>query len=160
VTVIFQHHDALELNRIDYRGAVSSEELFAHARFRTAAPHWLNYDHLNVILADANAADVTREALSALRLRHDGLFRPENLLILRRSAWVCFSASARPLLRHWLHTRDATAERHTSVRLFDSIEEACGWLVLNVREAALVARSEGFREVQRFHAPPTAAPER
>ncbi len=153
MSVRFQHHDALEINRIDYGGALSADEFYAHAHFRLAQPQWLNYDHINVILPDADASALTRGVLDALFLKHQALFDTHKLLIMRRSAWICQSPGARPLLDYWLSDQDKTRAAHTEVRLFETFEAAGEWLVLTPPQSALVARGEGFREIARFEAP-------
>ena len=59
----FQHHDDLELHRIEYGGVLTGDELTAHAAFRSANPQWLNYDHINIILPGADIRQLTRGAL-------------------------------------------------------------------------------------------------
>lgn len=154
--VTFRHHEGLEINRIDYGGQISIAELHAHAQFRAECPAWLNYDHLNVAMPDADPSRLKKAALDDLFSKHLALFEPEKLLIKRRSAWVCLSPAALDTLRHWINA--PRARPHTDVRLFETFEEAGRWLVLDDREIALAARGEGFIEVARFAEPLACMP--
>ncbi len=157
MTIIFRHHEKLEINRVDYCGAIRLTELLEHARYRTTVAHWLNHDHINVVARGAHAPDVTKAALDALYLQHRELFETEKLLIRRRSAWICQSPPVLDILKYWVGARGAKKSGHTDVRLFDTFEEAGQWLVLNHEEIAIAASGEGFFEVARFDAPAPAA---
>jgi len=157
MAISFKHSERLELNRIEYSGALSTDELFAHARFRGEAKQWLNYDHINLILPGTDASHLARADLDDLFQRHQALFETQKLLILRRSAWVCQSAGALEMLRYWLGDRAAKPRAFTDVRLFETIDAACDWLLLQGDEKTLAVSGEGFDEVAHFIAPPLAA---
>ncbi len=152
----FRHNEELELNRIDYSGALSVEEMFEHAKFRAAHLQWLNFDHINVALPGADSSRLTPASLDDLFAKHQALFLTQKLLIRRRSAWVCLSPGARATLDYWLGDRIAKPRAFTDVRLFESFEAAADWLLLRGREKALAVNGEGFTEIASFHAPPPA----
>jgi len=157
MTLCFKHNAQLELNRVEYSGALAPKELYAHAHFRGAHGQWLNYDHLNLVLPGADASQLSNTMLDAIYAQHQALFQTEKLLILRRSAWVCQSAAAMGALRYWLGDRFTKPRAYTDVRLFETIEDACDWLLLQGHEKALAVRGEGFEEIARFTAPSIAA---
>lgn len=157
MAISFRHNAALELNRIDYSGVISAEELFAHAAFRAAHAEWLTFDHINVILQGADVSGLTHEALDQLFVQHQALFVTQSLPIRRRSAWICQSPDARDMLNYWLGDRLSKPRAMTDVRLFESFEDAADWLLLRGREKALAISGEGFDEIARFDAPPLAA---
>lgn len=157
MAVTFRHSEALELNRIDYSGVISVEELFAHAEFRGAHAQWLNFDHLNVILPGADVSQLTPPALDAVFAQHQSLFQTAKLLILRRSAWICESPTALETLHYWLGDRATKPRAYTDVRLFETFDAACDWLMLSPHDKALALRGEGFDEIAHFGAPPLAA---
>lgn len=157
MTVRLRHNYALELNRVEYSGAVTSAELFAHAQYRGEHALWLNYDHLNVIMPDSDASHLQPSDLNRLLVEHRTLFEPQKLLIKRRSAWVCLSPSTLALLHHWMRGRQPDIGEHTDVRVFDTFEAAGEWLVLRADEIAIAARGEGFAEIARFTLPPAQA---
>ncbi|HRE44884.1 MAG TPA: hypothetical protein PKY87_13075 [Terricaulis sp.] len=157
MTISFQHHPELELNRIAYSGLLSIEEMLEHATFRGAHLQWLNFDHINVVLPGTDTRHVTPAAMDDLFAKHQALFLTQTLLIRRRSAWVCQSPAARGTLDYWLGDRTAKPRAMTDVRLFDTLDAAADWLLLRGREKALAVAGEGFEDIAHFCAPPLAA---
>lgn len=157
MAISFRHNAALELNRIDYSGVISVKELFEHAQFRAAQLEWLTFDHINVILPDADVSPLTHAALDRLFDQHQALFSTQSLPIRRRSAWICQCPGARQMLDYWLGDRLSKPRALTDVRLFENFEDAADWLLLRGREKALAISGEGFAEIARFDAPPLAA---
>lgn len=153
--ISFEHHEKLEINRITYSGQVTAADLDAHANYRDRNPEWLCYDHLNIVAADADPRDLTSETLAKLFSTYKALFDTHNLLIMRRSAWLCHSEPARKLIRFWLNDiqRRGKDHAHTDVRPFESVEAAAQWLMINDTDASALVRGEGFTEVARFGAP-------
>lgn len=146
----FKHHDQLEIHRIEYEGVLAPDDLLDHAQFRADNPQWLNYDHLNVVFPRTDVSRLTRGALIEMRQKHRALFETHNLLILRRSAWICDVGPAHNLLQFWIETQVNRSDAYVDVRLFETFEEAGQWLVLGARESALAKTGEGFREIACF----------
>lgn len=157
MTVVLRHNDALELNRVEYRGSVSLDELLALAEFQAGEQSFLTYDVLNWVMPGTDFLSVDFRALDTLFARYRTIFEPLNFLILRRSAWICDSDVAMPHLRHWLGGRDTKDAMSTDARLFESFEAATEWLILSTAEAATLKSGDGFREVFRLDAPVVAA---
>lgn len=157
MTLVLRHNDKLELNRVEYSGAISLAELIAVAEFQAQEPTWLSYDCLNLVAPGAYFEQVDHRALDALFERYSALFKPLQLVIFRRAAWLCESDEARPQIRHWIGGRDTRAGISSDIREFDSIGEACEWLVLSPAQAEIAARPENFREIVRYTLPARAA---
>lgn len=156
VPIIARHNGDLELNRLDFVGAVRLAELRGLVEFVTAEPHWLTFDCLNVVNPGAEFVDIALTELDAVFARYRDIFAPMDVLIMRRAAWLCESPAALRHIRYWLQGRDAKKHLMSDIRLFDGYADAGDWLLLQAGEAQLLERRQGFAEIARFEA---AAPE-
>jgi len=152
VPIFARHNEALELNRVDYAGSVTLAELRALAEFNAANPTWLTYDCLNLVLPGADFLSIDFEALDALFNRYRDLYQPMNMLILRRSAWLCQSPGADHHVSHWTKGRDAKDALSSDVRLFDTFETAAQWLLVRPLELEKLRTGDGFTEFFRADA--------
>lgn len=150
MTVILRHSEKLELNLVEYQGAVSLAELKALAAFNARSPEAMSRDALNIITPGTHFS-VLPEDLDSLFAYYRKLFSPLKLEIMRRAAWVCHSAAADGLVRHWL-AGDVRKGMSTSARLFGGIVEAADWLMLRPEETAAIRTGEGFIDIARFNA--------
>lgn len=157
MTVVFRHHEKLEVNRVEYYGSISFAELRALADFQATNPSLLTYDCLTVVTATADFRAIDLATLDDLFAKYRALFQPLSFLILRRSAWLNFSPSAQAHVDYWVRGRDAKGGMSSDVRQFDSYEAAGEWLVLNPRDLATLKLGEGFKELARYTIPPEPA---
>jgi len=153
VTLVMRHNETLELNRAEYSGSVSTAELVALAEFQASNPTWLTYDALSWIMPGADFNDVDLQALDAVFNRYRQLFQPHQLVIFRRSAWLCQSPGAQSHLDHWLHAQDTRAGMSSDLRQFQTFKDAGVWLVLNAEETVALESGAGFTEIVRFTIP-------
>jgi hypothetical protein len=160
VTVVLRHNDKLELNRVEYHGAVSLAELVALAEFQAANPTWLTYDTLSFVLPGAHFSAIDEDQLDTLFEAYRALFQPLNFLIMRRSAWLCQSAAARQHVLYWLRGRDTRESMSSDVRLFETFADAGDWLVLNADETDTLRSGAGFAEIVSYTIAPERAPAR
>jgi hypothetical protein len=159
VTVVLRHNETLELNLIEYAGAISDAQLMAVAAFGAHRPSFLKRDALNIVRANASfALDLT--ALDALFERYRTLYAPLSFQIYRRAAWLCLSKAAEPYVDYWLGERDLRGAMSSTVRKFDALAEAAEWLLLSSAELALVESGEGFSDVAYFEDVPLRAARR
>lgn len=147
MTVVLRHNEQLELNRVEYHGAVSLGELIALAEFQAANPTWLTYDALSLVLPSADFSGIDKAALDTLFAKYKQLFEPLHFLILRRSAWICQSDLAQAHVQHWLSGRDTREDVSSDVRKFDTFAEAGDWLILSPCETVALESGEGFTEI-------------
>lgn len=157
MTIFLRRNDAIELNLVEYCGAVSLRELEQLAQHQAEDRSSAKSDALNVIAPGASFDGVDFAALDALITYYRGLYQSIEFQILRRAAWVCHSEAAYAHLQHWLRDRHPRDGMSSDVRIFEMLSEANAWLMLSAREAAQVEVGEGFRELARFHAPPEPA---
>lgn len=146
--VVLRHNETIDLNRIEYSGAITRAELDALASFAGPNPLHMRRDTLNVV-APGSWFDVTDGYLDALFARYRALYAQLQLTMLRRAAWVCLSARAAPTLHYWL-SGDTRKAMLSAVRQFDNFAEAGEWLVLNSEETSAAERGEGFVELFSF----------
>jgi hypothetical protein len=151
VTIILRHNENLELNLVEYTGAVSLAELKALAVFMARNPLHMQRDGLNLILPDADLSSIPLPELDRLFDYYATLFAPLKLQILRRSAWVCQSQFAQSHVRRWL-SGDTRKAMSSNVRQFGTLAEAGEWLLLNEAEFSALQHDDGFTDVARFTA--------
>ena len=146
-----RHNETLELNLVEYRGAVTLAELKALAAFMAHNPEHLQRDTLAIIQSGCDFAAIPLSELDALFAYYAKLFAPLNLQIMRRAAWVCRSAAAKAHLAHWL-SGDMRRRMFSSVRAFDTVAEGADWLLLSPGDLALIESGQNFHEIARFTA--------
>jgi hypothetical protein len=146
-----RHSETLELNLVEYRGAVTMAELDGFAEFNARNVESMTRDCFNVVMPGASFASIDFAALDTLFKRYVKLYAPLDFQIIRRAAWLCLSDDAAAHVRHWLGG-DARAAMSSAVREFDSFLEAGEWLVLSPAEMGDVELGRGFAEVVRFDA--------
>ena len=154
--IVLRHNAALELSRVEYAGAMCAQDLHDHAAFNADNPVWLGFDCISVIHAGIDVAAISLANLDGVFKAHRQLFEPLNLMFMRRSAWVCESAAGQRLLSHWLAKRNADKSPWADVRQFDSFEAAGAWMLLSTENTAILKSGEGFKDIARFDAAPTA----
>ncbi|MBI3438813.1 MAG: hypothetical protein HY054_09250 [Proteobacteria bacterium] len=153
MTVALRHNAALELNRVEFSGSVTAAELAALADFQSDHPRWLPYDCLNIILPHADFDSIAFDSLNGIFVKYRSLFEPMQFVILRRSAWICQSLAAEAHLHHWMANRNTRDGMSTDVRRFNSIAEACDWLILSAPHAADAESGAGFDDIIRYTLP-------
>lgn len=148
VTIVLRHNEALELNLVEYRDSITMAQLKSLASYVAARSEHMRRDSIGLVVPDA-VFHVEIEALDKLFALYRDLYSTLEFTMLRRAAWICRSPAAAPYIRHWLSggIREAMS---SAVRQFDTIEEACEWLVLSPADAPKIERREGFLEVAQF----------
>jgi hypothetical protein len=156
VTVIFRRNETLELNRVEYGGAMTLDELKAIAKFQADKPDLLAADCLNLVRADADFSQISFDGLRTVFEHYRLLFAPLRLQIFRRAAWLCESDGPKEHITFWL-SQDAKEGMSSTVKQCHTFAEAADWLLLMDAERDLLERSEGFDEIARFHFPAETA---
>jgi len=151
--IVARHNEELELNRVDYVGSITAAELGALAEFNAANPTWVTYDCLSLVLPGADFLSIDLQALDALFKHYRGIYQPMNMLIMRRSAWLCQSPAAERHVGYWTKPRDQKETMSSDVRVFDTFETAAEWLLLRPAELDKLKSGEGFTEIYRTDAP-------
>jgi len=154
--IILRHNAALELNRVEYSGALRAKDLHDHAAFNAANPVWLGFDCVSIVHENIDISTISLNDLDGVFKAHRELFEPLNLMFMRRSAWVCESALAQRLLRHWMDKRNADKSRWADVRQFETFEAAAEWMLLSSENTAILKHGVDFQEIARFGAAPPA----
>jgi hypothetical protein len=150
VPLVLRHNDPLELNLAEYCGSVTVLELEAAAAFFAAQVSLVKHDTLHLVHAGADFDSLDFGALDRLFERYASIFAPIDFQIVRRSAWVCQSAAARPYIAYWVEGRDTRGALSSTLRQFGSLAEAGEWLLLSDAEIETLERGEGFVELARF----------
>lgn len=156
MTIVLAHNDVLELNRVEYSNTVTLDELKAIAAYGARHPEFLKSDTLAIVQPDAQFV-VSFTELDALFSRYAKLYGRLDFQIYRRSAWFCRSSAAQPHIDYWVGGRDLKEALSSAVRQFQSLAEACDWLLLSASDLAAVERADGFAEIARFEVGPGRA---
>lgn len=151
--ITLRHNEVLELNLVEYQGAVTWDELKQLASFGARNPDHLRRDTLSWVLPGAHFREIDFARLDALYDHYRKLFAPMDFQIFRRSAWLCESADAMEHVRYWLTGRDAREALSSTVRDFTNLSDAGEWLLLNQGEIARVERRDGFEGLVSFDLP-------
>jgi hypothetical protein len=157
VTVVLRHNETLELNLVEYVGAITPAQLKGIAAFGAQNPTFLMCDAFNLVHADADFNAVDFGVLDALFAGYSKLYQPLNFQIYRRASWVCRSEAARPHIDYWVGRPDMRETMSSAVRQFDTFDEAGDWLLLSAAELAVVERGEGFVDLAVIEDAPSAA---
>jgi len=153
--IVLRHNDTLEVSRVEYHGAIRTQDLHDHAAFNADNPIWLGFDCISVIHADLDISGISLANLDVVFSAHRQLFEPLGLMFMRRSGWICENPAGQRLLSHWLAKRNVDKSPWADVRQFDTFEVASEWLLLNPAASTALKSGDGFREVARFE---TASP--
>lgn len=155
--IVLRHNAAIELNLVEYDGAVALAELQATADYLAANRQFLKCDSLAVVLPGAYFDGVEFADLDRIFGRYKSLYAPMSFQIIRRSAWLCFSPAAQAHIDYWSGQRDAREALSTTLRQFATFEEAGDWLVLSEAETLALQTGAGFDPLARFDAARAAA---
>ena len=148
VTIVLRHNETLELNLVEYRDSITLAELKALAGYVAARAEHMRRDNIGIVMPGATF-NVEMTALDSLFALYRDLYSTLEFTMLRRAAWICQSPAAQRHVTHWL-SGDTRGALSSAVRQFDSIADACEWLVLSASDAPVIERREGFLEVVRF----------
>ncbi len=161
MTVILRRNEALELNLVEFTGAITLDELKAVAKFQADKPDLLASDCLNVVRAGGDFNAVSFQQLDVLFDHYRALFSPLRLQIFRRAVWLCEDEGPKAHITHWM-SRDAKEGMSSTLKQCHSFSEAADWLLLMDAERGMLERAEGFVEIVRFSFPtsPSCAPSR
>lgn len=129
-------HRRLGFHVVRFEGVITFSELVELARLHSAFPVFAAADAIHVIDEAADLSRLQLSELDTLRAHYAKLQSGLDLYMVRRSAWVCSTATTCRLVEYWLdgrHSRDgqktevmAAADLADVFPLFsqDEIEEA------------------------------------
>lgn len=149
MAIVVKHNAALELNVVEYRGAVSQAELWGLADMLAGRAELLRYDTLNIVGPNVRF-EVTTAQLDDLFEYYRTLFAPIKFQIFRRAAWVVLSPAAALHIDYWIGGRDMRTDFSSTVRQFGDFAEAGEWLMLNEAELNQALGDDGFTEILRL----------
>lgn len=151
--IVLRHNETLELNLVEYQGAITWDELVELAGFGARNCKYLRRDSLNWVLPGAHFREVDFARLDALYNHYAKLYAPMDFQIFRRSAWLCESPEALEHVRYWLVGRNAREAMSSTVRDFTNLQDAGEWLLLSENELGCADRREGFIELTAYDIP-------
>lgn len=148
VTVYLCADHCLRVNK--FFGLVTPAHFRKLADFYTTRTELLTHDLINLVDEEVEVADFTAAALGELRAIYRELQMSADFMVQRRSAWICPSLSAWPVLEAWLDGRHARDGQGTEFCLVARLEDATILFEPHVIEAVRDWRA--FREITRIEA--------
>lgn len=136
-------NEPLCLRIVHFTERVASSEVADLVAIYGQERDWLGYD--SVYLLDADGSDIDRDGLDDLRQSVFALYREIDLMIVRRSAWICRTEPMRRLAEYWITARHARDGSGAEFRLGDRLEDALG--LFTADELAAVSARAGFSRV-------------
>lgn len=133
---------------VRFENVVTFTELVELGRLHSAFPIFAGADAIHVIEADA---DLSRLQLSEIDIMHDHyaeLQRSLDLYLVRRSAWVCSTASTCRLVEYWLDGRHSRDGQHTEVAM--AVDLAGVFPLFSHEEIEAVEMQSEFTEISRI----------
>lgn len=133
---------------VKFSGAVTNEQAQQLGRLHESRPDLLAADSVQIIDEDADLRQLRGAPLQVLRSHYNRLHRRADFLVLRRSGWICRSASAWRLVEIWLEGRHAHDGQGADVSLVGALADLAPMFTAEELEAISLER--GFDEIARF----------
>lgn len=146
VTAYINRELGIRVHRI--AGRTTAREFLLAVSFYKAHPDHARTDLITFVDENVDVSDFPPGDLDELRAAFQSLYKALDLQIVLRSAWICPSVCAWPLIEDWLrnrHSRDAMA---TEVSLVTRLEEASD--LFDASELAAVRAWTGFELLATF----------
>lgn len=138
----------LAIEVVRFTGRVTLWEVTQLVRLHEARPDLITADSVQIVEEDADLTDLTPVRLEALRDHYGQVLQRTELLLLRRSGWICRSAAACSLVEYWLDGRHSRDGLGTDVCLVADVRDLD--LLFSDDEVEAVAAARGFVEAARF----------
>jgi hypothetical protein len=138
----------LAIEVVRFTGRVTLWEVTQLVRLHEARPDLITADSVQIVDEDADLSDLTPVRLEGLRDHYSQLLQRADFLLLRRSGWICRSASACSVVEFWLDGRHSRDGQGTDVCLIADVRDLD--LLFSDDEIEAVAAARGFVEAARF----------
>jgi hypothetical protein len=135
-------HRRLGFHLIRFEGVVTFDELVELGRLHAAFPVFAAADAIHIIEPDADMSQLQLSQIDLLREHYAHLQKGLDLYLVRRSAWICSTATTCRLVEHWLDGRHSLDGQQTEVVIAADLE---GVSPLFLREEI-----EAVKEAQEF----------
>jgi hypothetical protein len=126
-------------------GAVTPAHFKKLAAFYAVRRDLLTHDLINLVDEEVEVTDFTAEALGELRALYRDLQINADFMVQRRSAWICPSITAWPILESWLEGRHVHDGQGTEFCLVARLEDA--GILFDAHEIEAVRNWSTFHEI-------------
>lgn len=151
MTITIYENAELGFQVVKMNGALTDRELADLGDLHLQNREWAKADAVHLLDQDVDVSGLTYAQLDALREHYRALQRQLDLLLLRRSAWVCPNPSAWRFVEYWLAGRHSRDGQGTDVCLVADLDGAA--LLFEKHELEAIAAWKGFAELQRLERP-------
>jgi hypothetical protein len=129
-------------------GRVTAQQFLASVNYYRAHPDVARTDLISLIDEAVDVSSFAPGDLEVLRTAFQELYKELRIEVVLRSAWVCPSVRAWPLLEEWLSDRHSRDHMATEVCLVTRLDEAdC---IYDASELAAVRAWAGFEPLRTF----------
>jgi hypothetical protein len=141
-------HTALGIRVHRIFGRVTAQQFLDSVNYYRAHPDVARTDLISLIDEAVDVSSFALRDLDALRAAFRELYNELKIEVVLRSAWVCPSVRAWPLLEEWLRDRHSRDHMATEVCLVTRLDEADG--AYDASELAAVRAWTGFQPLRSF----------
>ena len=114
-------HRRWGLHLVRFEDVVTFSELTELGRLHSAIPAFAAADAIHLIEMDADLSGLQLSELDTLREHYAKLQRSLDLYLVRRSAWVCSTATVCGLVEYWLDGRHSRDGQKTEVLMASDV---------------------------------------
>lgn len=116
-------HRRLGFHLVHFEDEVGFAQLVELAKLHAAIPAFAAADAIHLIDENADLSRLQLSELDILRAHYAKLQSGLDLYLVRRSAWVCRTATACRLVEHWLDGRHSRDGQKTEVMMTGNVDD-------------------------------------
>lgn len=141
-------NDALGIRTYDYTGELSAKQFHDLANHYQREPAHVNTDLVTFLHAGLGASADLAAEIPAIRAAFRELNLRNEVIVVRRSLWVCAEPRQRPLVEAFLRGRHSLDGQGVDSHIVDDLNEALG--VFEADELQAIAARDGFEIYAEF----------
>lgn len=150
MSITLSMHRRLGFHVVRFEGVITFAELAELGRLHAAFPVFAAADAIHVIDEGADLSRLQLSELNILRAHYAKLQRGLDLYMVRRSAWVCSTATTCRFVEYWLDGRHSRDGQQTEVVVAADVADV--FPLFSQEEIEEVQAGREFTEISRIGA--------
>jgi len=150
MSITLSMHRRLGFHVVRFESVITFAELAELARLHSAFPVFAAADAVHIIGETADLSRLQLSELDTLRAHYAKLQRGLDLYMVRRSAWVCSTATTCRLVEYWLDGRHSRDGQQTEVVVAADVADV--FPLFSQEEIEEVQAGREFTEISRIGA--------
>mgnify|MGYP003596323396 CR=1 FL=1 len=147
--ITIARHTPLSLHVVRLSGELTAAQFFAAYAAIAREPNWARADTFYIVDEDVRLKGSDGKALlDQLQVINRDVFKPLDVYVLRRAAWICYAPRAWPFIEYWLsdrHSRDGLQSEFCGGATLDAARQ-----LFEDAEVAAVAAGGDFELLAAF----------